>query len=89
MSAISNVEAKKRFEFLEAVSVTMSAHLRFFRQVYNIITTHQISSLLYLIYAASDFFSFFLPPFLSFFLFFLMQGFELLSQMEPSINQVC
>ncbi|RVX17991.1 ADP-ribosylation factor GTPase-activating protein AGD3 [Vitis vinifera] len=29
VSAISNVEAKKRFEFLEAVSVTMAAHLRY------------------------------------------------------------
>ncbi|KAJ9676513.1 hypothetical protein PVL29_021839 [Vitis rotundifolia] len=47
VSAISNVEAKKRFEFLEAVSVTMDAHLRFFRQ-----------------------------------------GYELLNQMEPYINQV-
>ncbi|XP_034672817.1 ADP-ribosylation factor GTPase-activating protein AGD3-like isoform X1 [Vitis riparia] len=47
VSAISNVEAKKRFEFLEAVSVTMAAHLRFFRQ-----------------------------------------GYELLNQMEPYINQV-
>lgn len=34
MSALSNVEAKKRFEFLEAVSGTMDAHLRYFKQVW-------------------------------------------------------
>ncbi|KAH7653699.1 Arf-GAP with coiled-coil ANK repeat and PH domain-containing protein [Dioscorea alata] len=33
VTAISNVEAKKRFEFLEAVSGTMDAHLRYFKQV--------------------------------------------------------
>lgn len=33
MTALSNVEAKKRFEFLEAVSGTMDAHLRYFKQV--------------------------------------------------------
>ena len=75
VSAISNVEAKKRFEFLEAVSVTMAAHLRFFRQVYNIIITHKISSLPYWI--------------MLLLIFFLMQGYELLNQMEPYINQVC
>jgi len=32
VSALSNAEAKKRFEFLEAVSGTMDAHLRFFKQ---------------------------------------------------------
>ncbi|KAH0850695.1 hypothetical protein HID58_095338 [Brassica napus] len=56
VSALSNAEAKKRFEFLEAVSGTMDAHLRFFKQ-------------------ASYFNSFF-------------QGYELLHQMEPFINQV-
>ena len=74
------MEAKKRFEFLEAVSVTMAAHLHFFRQVYDMITNHQFFSLSYWIYAASDFF------FLS---FLLMQGYELLNQMEPYISQVC
>lgn len=34
MTALSNVEAKKRFEFLEAVSGTMDAHLRYFKQVW-------------------------------------------------------
>lgn len=34
MTALSNIEAKKRFEFLEAVSGTMDAHLRYFKQVY-------------------------------------------------------
>ena len=33
MTALSNIEAKKRFEFLEAVSGTMDAHLRYFKQV--------------------------------------------------------
>ncbi|KAK3018170.1 hypothetical protein RJ639_003840 [Escallonia herrerae] len=47
VTALSNVEAKKRFEFLEAVSGTMDAHLRYFKQ-----------------------------------------GYELLQQMEPYINQV-
>ncbi|XP_048637827.1 ADP-ribosylation factor GTPase-activating protein AGD1-like isoform X1 [Brassica napus] len=47
VSALSNAEAKKRFEFLEAVSGTVDAHLRFFKQ-----------------------------------------GYELLQQMEPFINQV-
>ncbi|KAE8703070.1 ADP-ribosylation factor GTPase-activating protein AGD3 [Hibiscus syriacus] len=47
VTALSNVEAKRRFEFLEAVSVTMDAHRRYFKQ-----------------------------------------GYELLHQMEPSINQV-
>ncbi|XP_027349471.1 ADP-ribosylation factor GTPase-activating protein AGD3 isoform X3 [Abrus precatorius] len=32
VTALSNVEAKKRFEFLEAVSGTMDAHLRYFKQ---------------------------------------------------------
>lgn len=33
VTALSNVEVKKRFEFLEAVSETMAAHLRYFKQV--------------------------------------------------------
>lgn len=33
VTALSNVEAKKRFEFLEAVSETMASHLRYFKQV--------------------------------------------------------
>lgn len=33
VTALSNVEAKKRFEFLESVSETMAAHLRYFKQV--------------------------------------------------------
>ncbi|KAL8464394.1 hypothetical protein ACS0TY_034066 [Phlomoides rotata] len=47
VGALSAVEAKKRFEFLEAVGNTMNAQLRYFKQ-----------------------------------------GYELLSQMEPYINQV-
>ncbi|KAK4486213.1 hypothetical protein RD792_008883 [Penstemon davidsonii] len=34
VSALSVVEAKKRFEFLEAVGNTMDAHLRYFKQVF-------------------------------------------------------
>lgn len=44
MTALSNVEAKKRFEFLEAVSGTMDAHLRYFKQVCH------MSGLLYSLY---------------------------------------
>jgi hypothetical protein len=33
VTAISHIEAKKRFEFLEAVSATMDSHLRYFKQV--------------------------------------------------------
>jgi Arf-GAP/coiled-coil/ANK repeat/PH domain-containing protein len=33
VSVLSNVEAKKRFEFLEAISGVMDAHLRYFKQV--------------------------------------------------------
>ncbi|CAK7336820.1 unnamed protein product [Dovyalis caffra] len=40
ISAVSVVEAKKRFEFLEAVSGTMDAHLRFFKQGYELL--HQM-----------------------------------------------
>ncbi|KAK8985350.1 hypothetical protein V6N11_068612 [Hibiscus sabdariffa] len=40
VTALSNVEAKKRFEFLEAVSVTMDAHRRYFKQGYELL--HQM-----------------------------------------------
>ncbi|XP_065872537.1 ADP-ribosylation factor GTPase-activating protein AGD1 isoform X2 [Euphorbia lathyris] len=40
VSALSVVEAKKRFEFLEAVSGTMDAHLRYFKQGYELL--HQL-----------------------------------------------
>ncbi|KAK3228883.1 hypothetical protein Dsin_000764 [Dipteronia sinensis] len=40
ITALSNVEAKKRFEFLEAVSGTMDAHLRYFKQGYELL--HQM-----------------------------------------------
>jgi Arf-GAP/coiled-coil/ANK repeat/PH domain-containing protein len=32
MRALSNIEAKKKFEFLEVVSGSMDAHLRHFKQ---------------------------------------------------------
>ncbi|KAF3327641.1 ADP-ribosylation factor GTPase-activating protein AGD3 isoform X1 [Carex littledalei] len=40
VTALSNVESKKRFEFLEAVSGTMDAHLRYFKQGYELL--HQM-----------------------------------------------
>ncbi|KAE9611649.1 putative Arf GTPase activating protein [Lupinus albus] len=40
VTALSNVEAKKRFDFLEAVSGTMDAHLRYFKQGYELL--HQM-----------------------------------------------
>uniref|UniRef100_A0A2P2LTL9 Uncharacterized protein MANES_08G101900 n=1 Tax=Rhizophora mucronata TaxID=61149 RepID=A0A2P2LTL9_RHIMU len=40
VTALSHVEAKKRFEFLEAVSGTMDAHLRYFKQGYELL--HQM-----------------------------------------------
>ncbi|CAN6551039.1 unnamed protein product [Malus baccata var. baccata] len=40
VTALSNVEAKKRFQFLEAVSGTMDAHLRYFKQGYELL--HQM-----------------------------------------------
>ncbi|KAK7317686.1 hypothetical protein RJT34_02120 [Clitoria ternatea] len=33
VTALSTVEAKKRFEFLEAVDGTMDAHLRYLKQI--------------------------------------------------------
>ncbi|KAJ8774434.1 hypothetical protein K2173_016880 [Erythroxylum novogranatense] len=40
VTTLSNVEAKKRFEFLEAVRGTMDAHLRYFKQGYELL--HQL-----------------------------------------------
>ncbi|KAG8379561.1 hypothetical protein BUALT_Bualt07G0101800 [Buddleja alternifolia] len=40
VGALSAVEAKKRFEFLEAVGNTMGAHLRYFKQGYELL--HQM-----------------------------------------------
>ncbi|MED6210864.1 hypothetical protein PIB30_068175 [Stylosanthes scabra] len=40
ISALHNVEAKKRFEFLEAVTGVMDAHLQYFRQGYELL--HQL-----------------------------------------------
>ncbi|KAJ8772473.1 hypothetical protein K2173_027650 [Erythroxylum novogranatense] len=40
VSALSVIEAKKRYEFLEAVSGTMDTHLRFFKQGYELL--HQM-----------------------------------------------
>ncbi|CAM6116727.1 unnamed protein product [Calypogeia fissa] len=40
VSALSNLEAKKKFEFLEAVSECMDAHFRYFKQGYELL--HQM-----------------------------------------------
>ncbi|KAB1217530.1 ADP-ribosylation factor GTPase-activating protein AGD1 [Morella rubra] len=40
VSALSSIEAKKRFEFLEAVSAVMDAHLQFYKQGYDLL--HQM-----------------------------------------------
>jgi Arf-GAP/coiled-coil/ANK repeat/PH domain-containing protein len=40
VTSISHIEAKKRFEFLEAVSSTMDSHLRYFKQGYDLL--HQM-----------------------------------------------
>ncbi|KAM7277272.1 hypothetical protein ACFE04_019138 [Oxalis oulophora] len=49
VSALSDVEAKKRFEFLEAVSATMDAHLRFFKQGYELL--HQMEPFIHQVLA--------------------------------------
>jgi hypothetical protein len=48
MMALSNIEAKKRFEFLEAVSGTMDAHLRYFKQVQHCDRFHIDISIMYI-----------------------------------------
>ncbi|KAL5230661.1 hypothetical protein ABZP36_029437 [Zizania latifolia] len=40
VTALSHIEAKKRFEFLEAVSAMMDSHLRYFKQGYELL--HQM-----------------------------------------------
>lgn len=39
VTALSDIEAKKRYEFLEAVSGVMDAHLRYFKQGYELLHT--------------------------------------------------
>lgn len=34
MTSLATIENKKKYEFLEAVSATMGAHLQFFKQVH-------------------------------------------------------
>jgi hypothetical protein len=47
VTTLSNIEAKKRFEFLEAVSGTMDAHLRYFKQVHHCDCFHIDISIMY------------------------------------------
>lgn len=51
VTALSTVEAKKRFEFLEAVSGTMDAHLRYFKQVDHMTGSFYLSHMLCFNYA--------------------------------------
>jgi Arf-GAP/coiled-coil/ANK repeat/PH domain-containing protein len=36
--ALSNIEAKKKYEFLESISAVMDAHLRYFKQGYELLS---------------------------------------------------
>ncbi|XP_042440783.1 ADP-ribosylation factor GTPase-activating protein AGD2-like isoform X1 [Zingiber officinale] len=38
VSALANVEAKKKFEFLESISAVMDAHMRYFKQGYELLS---------------------------------------------------
>ncbi|KAJ4839767.1 ADP-ribosylation factor GTPase-activating protein agd1 [Turnera subulata] len=49
VSALSIVEAKKRYEFLEAVSGMMDAHLRFFKEGYDLL--HQLEPFINQVFA--------------------------------------
>ena len=86
MTALSNIEAKKKFEFLEAVSGSMDAHLRYFKQV-NISTCVYITHMFRCVKTQSSRYQIadynILDAVSS-----LIQGYELLHQMEPYIHQV-
>jgi hypothetical protein len=56
VTALSNIEAKKRFEFLEAVSGTMDAHLRYFKQVQYCAYFHINISIMYIFNSSSFFY---------------------------------
>lgn len=72
IGALSTVEAKKRFDFLEAFSGTVEAHLRYFKQV-KALTYKQVfwRCMLSAIKTVCS-----------------MQGYELLHEMEPFMKQV-
>ncbi|KAG6500054.1 hypothetical protein ZIOFF_039868 [Zingiber officinale] len=38
VNALSNIEAKKKFEFLESISAVMDAHMRYFKQGYELLS---------------------------------------------------
>ncbi|WOL06003.1 ADP-ribosylation factor GTPase-activating protein AGD4 [Canna indica] len=38
VNAIANIEAKKKFEFLESISAVMDAHMRYFKQGYELLS---------------------------------------------------
>ena len=80
MNALMNVEAKKKYEFLASFSAIMDAHLRYFKLV---------SSLLY---SVLNFFAsgcgIHLVD-LTYLVALFFQGFDLLSELEPFIHQVC
>lgn len=52
VTALSNVEAKKRYEFLEAVSRAMDAHLHYFKQGYDLL--HQMEPYIKQVLAYTD-----------------------------------
>jgi len=66
---------KKRFEFLEAVTRIMDAHFRYFQQVYDIVTYMALSPYVIILH-------------LYWIWTHLLQGYQLLNQMEPFINEV-
>ena len=75
MNAVANIEAKKKFEFLESISSVMDAHMRYYKQVKKnyAFYTH--------VYPQCSFFPLILSLSLS-------QGYELLSQIQPFVHQV-
>lgn len=75
VGALSTVEAKKRFEFLDAVGSAMDAHLRYFKQV--LLWLEALSKWRYAYNAHAESKK-----------WCHVQGYELLHQMEPYINQV-
>lgn len=71
ISAIYNVEAKKKYEFLDAVSGAVAAHLMYFKQV-----------------CCCRHFCRFKAVKCNLLLVVSLQGYDLLHQMEPFIEQV-
>jgi Arf-GAP/coiled-coil/ANK repeat/PH domain-containing protein len=45
--ALSNIEAKKKYEFLESISAVMDAHLRYFKQAWSLYNSIDYYCLVY------------------------------------------